>query len=98
MISYRLLLDLYLRLTRFVENLKTDENVGKIMNDLRQQAPFLVTPLLDERDAYMAAGLDSLDDKQVTCAVLGIAHLDAGVERDLLAQGWRLVTASCPRK
>jgi pheromone shutdown protein TraB len=85
-------------LTGFVENLKTREKVRKIMSDLRSQAPFLVATLLDERDAYMAAGLDSLDDKDVTRAVLGIAHLD-GVERNLQARAWKIVRPrGCPRK
>lgn len=84
-------------LSSFVENLKTRENVSKLMEEFRQQAPFMVMALLDERDAYMAAGLDSLDDKDVTCAIMGIAHLD-GVERNLQANGWKKVKANCPRR
>jgi pheromone shutdown protein TraB len=84
-------------LSSFVENLKTRENVSKIMNELREQAPYMVSAMLDERDAYMAAGLDILEDKPVTCAVLGIAHLD-GVERNLKAKGWKITHANCPRK
>jgi len=84
------------QLSGFVENLKTRENVSKIMNELREQAPYMVNAMLDERDAYMAAGLDILTDKEVVCAVLGIAHLD-GVERNLQAKGWKKVNASCPR-
>lgn len=76
--------------------MKTREKVSKIMNELREQAPYMVNAMLDERDAYMAAGLDILDDKPVTCAVLGIAHLD-GVERNLKAKGWKMANASCPR-
>lgn len=52
------------------------------MGELREQAPYMVNAMLDERDAYMAAGMDILTDKEVICSVLGIAHLD-GVERNL---------------
>lgn len=83
-------------LSSFVENLKTRENVRKIMGELREQAPYMVNAMLDERDAYMAAGMDILTDKKVMAAVLGIAHLD-GVERNLEAKGWRKVTNVCPR-
>ena len=83
-------------LSGFVENLKTRENVRKIINELRDQAPALVSAMLDERDAYMAAGLDILTDKQVICAVMGIAHVD-GVERNLGAKGWKKVNPSCPK-
>lgn len=46
-------------LSTFVESIKTREKVRKIMAELKELAPALVQAMLTERDAYMAAGLDS---------------------------------------
>ena len=74
-----------------------NENVPDAeMDQMREQAPAIVQAMLDERDAYMAAGLDILTDKNVITAVMGIAHVD-GVERSLQAKGWKLVNPICPR-
>jgi pheromone shutdown protein TraB len=52
--------------------------------------------MLTERDAYMARGLDGLNEFDVTVAVMGIAHQD-GVERNLQSFGWQPVRLNCPR-
>lgn len=66
-------------LSSFVESIKTRESVRKIMGQLGELAPALVQVMLTERDAYMAAGLDTLNGYSVIVAVMGIAHMD-GVE------------------
>lgn len=82
-------------LTAFVEAMKSRDKVRQIMGELRQVAPALVQVMLTERDTYMAAGLDSLQNYQVITAVMGLAHQD-GVERNLQAFGWTPVKLNCP--
>jgi len=84
-------------LASFVESIKTRDRVRKIMSDLNQVAPALVQVMLTERDAYMAAGLNTLNDKEVIVAVMGIAHQD-GVENNLRSIGWSQPRLNCPRK
>lgn len=82
----------------FVESIKTRERVRTIMTQLNDIAPALVQVMLTERDAYMAAGLDSLNQYEVIVAVMGIAHQD-GVERNLQNVGWTQVHPKCrPRQ
>mmetsp|Transcript_3205 Transcript_3205/g.7012 ORF Transcript_3205/g.7012 Transcript_3205/m.7012 type:complete len:129 (-) Transcript_3205:1369-1755(-) len=81
----------------FVENMRSREAVRTIMGQMRDQAPAMVQAMLDERDTYMAEGLDILTDKNVITAVMGIAHVD-GVERNLQAKGWKLVNPVCPMR
>ena len=69
-------------LSTFVESIKTRESVRKIMGQLKEIAPALVQVMLEERDAYMAGGLDTLNQYTVIVAVMGIAHLD-GVEANV---------------
>jgi hypothetical protein len=83
-------------LSTYVENMKTRDSVRKIMTQLQKVAPALVQVMLTERDAYMAAGLDTLNQFEVITAVMGIAHMD-GVERNLQSQGWKQMRPSCPR-
>ena len=77
--------------TSFVEVIKTKENVRKIMAQLQKSAPALYEALVSERDAYMAAGLNGLDELETIVAVMGIAHVD-GVECNLKMNGWNNVT------
>ena len=84
-------------LTNFVETMKSRDNVRKIMAELKQVAPALVQVMLTERDAYMATGLDTLQNYEVITAVMGIAHQD-GVERNLMSFGWKPVALKCPMK
>lgn len=51
--------------------------------------------MLTERDAYMARGIDTLNEFEVMVAVMGLAHQD-GVEANLKERGWRQVRLSCP--
>mmetsp|Transcript_4123 Transcript_4123/g.11899 ORF Transcript_4123/g.11899 Transcript_4123/m.11899 type:complete len:417 (-) Transcript_4123:64-1314(-) len=80
--------------TTFVETMKAKENVRKIMVQLQRVAPFLYEALVSERDAYMAAGLNGLDELETIVAVMGVAHVD-GVEQSLSANGWKAVEPVC---
>ena len=84
-------------LSTYVETMKSRENVRQIMSQLQQVAPALVQVMLTERDTYMAAGLDSLQNYEVITAVMGIAHQD-GVERNLQSMGWKPVKFNCPAR
>lgn len=82
-------------LTTFVETLKSRENVRALMAQLKELAPALVQVMLTERDAYMARGLDTLNQFECIVAVMGIAHMD-GVERNLRERSWQPVMLNCP--
>jgi TraB/PrgY/gumN family len=82
-------------LSEYVEKLKSRDNVRKIMGQLQEAAPALVQVMLTERDAYMARGLDTLNQFECIVAVMGIAHLD-GVEQNLRSKGWKQVPLRCP--
>jgi pheromone shutdown protein TraB len=82
-------------LTAYVEAMKSRASVRKIMAELKTAAPALVQVMLTERDAYMAAGIDSLNQYAIVTAVMGIAHQD-GVEANLQANGWKAVVLQCP--
>jgi uncharacterized protein YbaP (TraB family) len=82
-------------LAEFVERLKSRDNVRKIIGKLQDVAPALVQVMLTERDAFMAQGLDTLQQFEVIVAVMGIAHMD-GVEKNLRQMGWRQVRPKCP--
>lgn len=78
----------------FVETMKAKENVRKVMGQLQRIAPALYEALVSERDAYMAAGLNGLDELETIVAVMGVAHVD-GVERNLEMNGWKAVAPRC---
>ena len=78
----------------FVETMKAKENVRKVMNQLEKIAPALYQALVSERDAYMAAGLNGLDELETIVAVVGVAHVD-GIERNLSMNGWKAVLPIC---
>jgi pheromone shutdown protein TraB len=78
----------------FVETMKTKENVKKIMGQLQKTAPALYKALVSERDAYMAAGLNGLNDYEVIVTVVGIAHVD-GIEANLEENGWKPCSPRC---
>jgi pheromone shutdown protein TraB len=82
-------------LTAYVEAMKSRASVRKIMGELKTAAPALVQVMLTERDAYMAAGIDSLNQYKIVTAVMGIAHQD-GVEANLQQNGWKAVVLQCP--
>ena len=79
----------------FVETVKQKDKVRKIMTQLKRVAPEIHTALLAERDAYMAAGLNGLDEIETIVAVVGIAHVD-GIEQILTMNGWEPARLSCP--
>eukprot|EP00980_Cylindrotheca_fusiformis_P012241 scaffold2983_cov123-Cylindrotheca_fusiformis.AAC.11 len=79
----------------FVEVMKVKENVRKIMGELQRLAPAIYDALVGERDAYMAAGLNGLNEIETMVAVVGIAHVD-GIERNLKENGWQPANLSCP--
>jgi pheromone shutdown protein TraB len=81
-------------LTEYVERLKSRESVRKIMSQLNEVAPALVQVMLTERDAYMATGIDTLNQFECIVAVMGIAHQD-GVEENLRQKGWKQVRLRC---
>mmetsp|Transcript_34518 Transcript_34518/g.83302 ORF Transcript_34518/g.83302 Transcript_34518/m.83302 type:complete len:554 (+) Transcript_34518:109-1770(+) len=80
----------------FVEVMKTKENVKMIMGQLQRVAPFLYEALVSERDAYMAAGLNGLNELTSIVAVVGIAHVD-GIETNLSLNGWTQMSPSCSK-
>ena len=80
--------------SNFVEVMKAKDNVKKIMGQLQKAAPALYQALVSERDAYMAAGLNGLNEFEAIVAVMGIAHID-GVEQNLRENGWQAVQPSC---
>lgn len=84
-------------LSSYVETIKTKDNVKQIMNLMKQEAPALYQVMVSERDAYMSAGLNMLDEFAVITAVMGLAHVD-GVENNLRKEGWRAVPLRCPTK
>jgi pheromone shutdown protein TraB len=81
----------------YVETMKAKENVRKIMGQLKKAAPLIYRALVEERDIYMANGLNSLDQFSNIVAVMGIAHME-GVENTLQSLGWEQVPLKCPKK
>jgi hypothetical protein len=84
-------------LSAYIEIIKTRESVRRIMSQLNEVAPALVQVMLTERDAYMAAGLDTLNQYEVITAVVGVAHQD-GIEANLRQRGWKQVALKCPSR
>lgn len=62
-----------------VERLKQRETIGDVMTTFAEQMPSLKTPLIDERDRYLAASITRSPGRRVL-AVVGAAHIP-GVER-----------------
>lgn len=83
-------------MSAYVERLKSRESVRKIMSELGEIAPALVQVMLTERDAYMAACIDTHNQFECIVAVMGIAHQD-GVEQNLRDRGWSQVRVPCPK-
>lgn len=57
-----------------IEDLKKQANLSEILDMLAKELPEVKGPLIDERDAYMVAGIESAPGKNVV-AVVGAAHL-----------------------
>jgi pheromone shutdown protein TraB len=81
-------------LSAYVEKLKDRRSIANVMTQLNEVAPALVQVMLTERDAYMATGIDTLNDFECMVAVMGLAHQD-GVERNLRQYGWKQVRPAC---
>jgi len=81
-------------LAAYVEKLKDRDNIRKVFKQLQEVAPELVQVMLTERDAYMATGIDTLNDFECMVAVMGLAHQD-GVEKNLQQRGWKRVRPAC---
>ena len=64
------------------------------MTKLRETAPELYNAMVAERDAYMANGINKLDQFDKMVAVVGIAHVD-GIEANLKERGWAPVSIPC---
>lgn len=84
-------------MSMYVETMKAKENVRKIMGQLKKAAPLIYQALVEERDIYMANGLNSLNQFSNIVAVMGIAHME-GVENTLQSLGWEQVPLKCPKK
>lgn len=84
-------------LTAYVETIKTKENVKRIMSLMQKEAPAIYQVMVSERDAYMEAGLNSLNEFAIITAVMGLAHVE-GVETGLKRDGWKPVPVKCPKK
>jgi len=61
-----------------VERLKKRETIGDVMTTFAEQMPSLKTPLIDERDRYLAASIARSPGRRVV-AVVGAAHVP-GIE------------------
>ena len=79
---------------QFVETVKARDNVRLVMTKLRETAPELYNAMVAERDAYMANGINKLDQFDKMVAVVGIAHVD-GIEANLKERGWAPVSIPC---
>lgn len=62
--------------------LENTDLITQLMNELREVAPAAGTVLIDERDAYLAGGIQRLRGEGKVLAVLGAGHLE-GVARHL---------------
>ncbi len=71
------------------------ESAIKQVKLLKRQAPLVYQALLEERDEYMAAGMDSLKQFKSIVAVTGAVHV-VGVAKHLLERGWKPVAKYCP--
>jgi pheromone shutdown protein TraB len=78
------------QISDLIETMKQRDNVTKLMKQLRNQMPKVYEALVQERDEYMAKGINGEDSSQVMVAVCGIAHLE-GMERVLKEEGWSAV-------
>ena len=63
-----------------IEELKKEDVLTELMNELGKMAPTTKSILVDERDRYIAAKLNALKGK--TVAVVGAGHLD-GIKKNL---------------
>eukprot|EP00903_Cladosiphon_okamuranus_P013442 g12520.t1 len=72
-----------------LEKLKKRQTMRTVVGFYKQEAPELYNAMIGERDMVMATNLMTLEGKQTTVAVVGLAHVD-GIESILAANGWKL--------
>ena len=66
---------------KLVEELKNDDMISKLLDELSREAPSIKEVLVDERNKYIANRILSLDKKRIV-AVVGAGHLK-GIEEEL---------------
>ncbi|CAN0251340.1 unnamed protein product [Pylaiella littoralis] len=71
-----------------LEILKQRDTMRKVIGFYKKEAPELYSAMIGERDKVMAVNLMSLEGKQTTVAVVGLAHVD-GIEAILMSNGWK---------
>ena len=57
-----------------IENLKQQAHLSEILNEFAEAMPKVKKPLIDERDQYLASGVDRAEGKKIV-AVVGAAHV-----------------------
>lgn len=60
--------------TTDIENLKQQAHLSEILNEFATEMPKVKTPLIDERDQYLASGVERAGGKKIV-AVVGAAHV-----------------------
>ncbi len=57
-----------------IESLKDDGQLGDMMSEFARIMPEVTGPLIDERDQYMASGIEAVEGERIV-AVVGAAHV-----------------------
>lgn len=57
-----------------IENLKQQAHLSEMLNEFAKEMPKIKKPLIDERDQYLASGVDRADGKKIV-VVVGAAHV-----------------------
>ena len=81
------------------ETMKAKDNVKNANGNFfhNSVAPKIYQAMVCERDSYMASnnGLDRLNQFDSIADIMGIAHVDDGVETILKERGWKEVQYPC---
>ena len=81
-------------ITSFMEKIKTRDNITKMTNAMKAEAPMIYRALIGDRDAFMAEAIAGSDFNNLV-GVVGFAHV-VGIEAKMGALGWKLVKRNCP--
>jgi len=57
-----------------IENLKQQAHLSEMLNEFAKEMPKIKGPLIDERDQYLASGVDRAEGKKIV-VVVGAAHV-----------------------
>lgn len=57
-----------------IENLKQQAHLSEMLNEFAKEMPKIKKPLIDERDQYLASGVDRAEGKKIV-VVVGAAHV-----------------------